>query len=275
MAARADRALLLRRFPYGDSSLVAHALTQRTGRVHVVAKGAYRTTSRYFGVLDLFDTLELEWDQRTGAELATLVAGSVAVRRKHVALDPGRYRAGLAILELADFAALPGQDAVSLFAACERALDALELEPIAPTLPLARFEMDYLEELGLAPSLATCAACGGRAPPLARTQPRAAFSAGAGGRLCARCAEEARASGRRVGTLPLEVLDDARTLADATTQASLERDRARLERLCDFLGRFVDYHLEARPRTQREFLSEPNRNAPPRATDDAAATDDP
>lgn len=275
MASRSDRALLLRRFPYGDSSLVAHAITAHRGRVHVVAKGAYRPTSRYYGVLDLFDTLELAWDERPRSELATLVAGSIAVRRKHVALDPRRYRAGLAILELADFAALPGQDATSLFAACERALDALEEEPAAPTLALARFEVDYLEDLGLAPSLATCAACGNEAPPLARVPPRAAFSAGAGGRLCAGCADEARASGRRVGTLPVEVLDDARTIAEAATVAGLASDAARLERLCDFLGRFVDYHLEARPRTQREFLAQPNRNAPHRAAHEGSGTDDP
>ncbi len=154
------------------------------------------------------------------------------------------------------------------------------------------WELELLEHLGLSPSLERCAACGGpagavallpaqsaaadesaarpHAPPVARANPfraRAAFSAGAGGRLCARCAREARASGRRVGTLPIAVLDDARALwHDAARAPDLPRSAvlaaARLERVRDFVERFLDYHLETQPKSHRAFLSVPNRNAP-------------
>jgi recombinational DNA repair protein (RecF pathway) len=125
------------------------------------------------------------------------------------------------------------------------------------------FELGYLGVLGLAPSLETCAACGSEAPALAGTETarRASFSAGAGGRLCRRCAEEARASGRRVGTLPVETLDDARTILAEGPSAGDRLPSARVDRVRDFAGRFLDYHLEARPRTHRAFLSTPNRNA--------------
>jgi hypothetical protein len=99
--------------------------------------------------------------------------------------------------------------------------------------------------------------CGGAAP--ANTTGRAWFSAGAGGRLCARCAQAARASGRRVGTLPLAVLDDARSLLASTDddrQANWTSTRTDLVR--DFVGRFLDYHLKS----QRAFLAVKNRNAP-------------
>ena len=33
-------------------------------------------------------------------------------------------------------------------------------------------------------------------------------------------------------------------------------------RVRDFVERFLDYHLEARPRSHREFLAVPNRNSP-------------
>jgi recombinational DNA repair protein (RecF pathway) len=139
-----------------------------------------------------------------------------------------------------------------------------------------RFELAFLAHLGLAPALVECAACGGPAPPvLRRPEERAAFSAGAGGRLCRRCAEEARASGRRVGTLPVAVLEDGRRLAQAYATISPELrledqperkledqlDEQRVERVRDFVGRFLDFHLETRPRSQRAFLSVQNRNA--------------
>ncbi|MDB4538630.1 recombination protein O N-terminal domain-containing protein, partial [bacterium] len=53
--------LLLRRTPFGETSLVVHVLTPDHGRVELMAKGAHRPRSRFFGVLDWFDTLDLSW----------------------------------------------------------------------------------------------------------------------------------------------------------------------------------------------------------------------
>ena len=57
-----DHAVLLRRHPYGESSLVVHVLTREHGRVALLAKGAYRPTSRYFGVLDFGATRRFDLD---------------------------------------------------------------------------------------------------------------------------------------------------------------------------------------------------------------------
>lgn len=261
-----DRALCLRRHPWSESSLVVHALTRDHGRVHLLARGAYRPTSRYFAVLDLFDELELEWDHSARRELQTLRAGSIHTRRRLVRTDIERYRAGVTMLEFADIAARHDASDPRLFALVQAGLNEIEEPDARPFEALVRFELQFLEHLGLAPALLLCASCGSEAPPVVRSQrPRAAFSAGAGGRLCRRCAEEARASGRRVGTLPVGVLDDGRALSAPQARISPPLDAPRIERVRDFVGRFLDYHLETRPRSQRAFLSVPNRNAP-RAT---------
>ncbi len=259
-----DRALCLTRYPWSESSLVVHALTRTHGRVHFLARGAYRTTSRYFAVLDLFDELELEWDPSPRRELQNLRAGSIAVRRRSMRTDIAAFRAGVTVLELSDLAARHDKSDTGLFVLATSALDALERHDHSPATVLVRFELAFLAHLGLAPALVECAACGGPAPPvLRRPEERAAFSAGAGGRLCRRCAEEARASGRRVGTLPTAVLEDGQRLAqaDATISPGEQLEEQRVERVRDFVGRFLDYHLETRPRSQRAFLSVPNRNA--------------
>jgi recombinational DNA repair protein (RecF pathway) len=159
-----------------------------------------------------------------------------------------------------------------LFARTETALDALDAvgaEVESGAFPAARraeieqvrFELDYLAHLGFAPALDACAACGGPAPA---ERGRVPFSAGAGGRLCERCAAEGRARGLRVGTLPLATLEDARLLLAGTFPADARP--ARIVRARDWIERFLDYHLEARPRSHRAFLSVSNRNAPaPRA----------
>jgi len=260
MAIRSGRALILRRTPYGESSLVVQLLTEHAGRVHVLAKGAYRHTSRYFAVLDLFDTLDLEWSTSRSSDLGLLRAGAVGRRRRGLTRDLETYRAGLTGLELCELAARPGQGEGDLFRLLEELLDTLDAGPEAcpPALSLVVFELRFLQNLGLAPSLERCATCGGEASPVAAD--RAAFSASAGGRLCRSHAEEARAAGRRVGTMPLDVLDTATALLSGAPAPPTTHDLR--ERLRDFVGRFLDYHLETRPASHRRFLAAPNRNAP-------------
>jgi DNA repair protein RecO (recombination protein O) len=263
-----DRALLLKRFAFSESSLVAHLCTREHGRIHVLAKGAYRPTSRYFAVLDFLDTLEVEWQHDPKRELGTLRSGSVVLRRHRIPEEGERWSAAGTMLELADLASRPGHPDPELYELLERGLAGLDSGAAGSAGILAAFELGYLAVLGLAPSLEGCAACGGEAPPLpghggpgAVAAPRASFSAGAGGRLCRRCAEEARASGRRVGTLPVETLDDARAFLAQGPSAGDRLPSGRVERVLDFAGRFLDYHLETRPRTHKVFLSTPNRNA--------------
>ena len=83
---------MLRRYRYAESSLVIHATTPLHGRVHLLAKGAYRPRSRYCGVLDLFDTLELEWRASRGSELGLLSAARIATRRRPLSANLERYR---------------------------------------------------------------------------------------------------------------------------------------------------------------------------------------
>jgi DNA repair protein RecO (recombination protein O) len=231
--------------------------------VHLLARGAYRTTSRYFAVLDLFDELELEWDASPRRELQILRAGTVLERRRAVRTSLEHYRAAVAALELADIAARHMALDPRLYVLTNAALLELEAPASRADWVLVRFELSFLEHLGLMPALENCAACGGEAPPIVRSPHlRAAFSAGAGGRLCRACADEARAAGRRVGTLPVKVLEDGRLLCAREARISASLDPRRVECVRDFVGRFLDYHLEARPKSQRAFLATPNRNAP-------------
>jgi DNA repair protein RecO len=260
MVVQSDRALVLKRTPFGESSLVAHVLTRTHGRVHVLAKGVFRPTSRYYAVLDCFDTLELAWDRAPRRELDLLRSGALVRRRRALTRDLERFRAGGAILELCELVALPSAPESELFALAEAHLEALVDERCVPELVRIAFELELLRVLGLSPALLECAACGRPAPAI--TRGRVAFSAGAGGRLCRRCAEEARRAGRRVGTLPIGVLDDARRLAAHELDLQTPLERTRCERLRDFIERFLAYHLEMQPKSQREFLAVANRNAP-------------
>lgn len=269
--------LILRRFAWGETSLVLQVLSRERGRVHLIAKGAYRPTSRYFAALDLFDTLELAWSEQRERELQALTSARILERRARLACDTARFRAAVSMLELASAGATEGHPERGLFDVLTGGLDALLAGDVPVDAASLSFELCFLAELGLSPALLECAACGRAAAVRSNTPgargarpsgPRSEFSAGAGGRLCAACARAARASGRRVGTLPLDVLELADRLARATPgdaarlrEAARGSDAAGLARTRDFVARFVEYHLEARPKSYRRLLATTQRNA--------------
>jgi len=93
MAEREDRALLLRRIPYGDSSLICHFLTERHGRMALMARGARRPKSGFRGALEPLYGLQIRWRPgRTG--MGTLLD----LQRGDALLPPERALQGLALL---------------------------------------------------------------------------------------------------------------------------------------------------------------------------------
>ncbi len=256
------QAILLRRTPFGESSLVVRLLTPEHGRVDLVAKGAYRTTSRFFAVLDWFHTLQIAFRPKPHG-LAPLQSASCEERRRHITDNRARYVAALTVLELCDVAAQPGSPEPRLFELATGCLDRLNEGAMPADLELLIFEAHFLELLGVAPALLHCASCG-KNPDTPQGADRVPFSAGAGGRLCPDCARDARRSGRRVGTLPIRVLEAAHSIP-STPRDLLACDLPEEDlvlRIRDLHGRYLDYHLESRLRSQQTFLETTHRNAP-------------
>jgi len=61
MAEQEDRALLLRRIPYSETSLICHLLTERYGRIAVMARGARRPKSAFRATLEPLHELQIGW----------------------------------------------------------------------------------------------------------------------------------------------------------------------------------------------------------------------
>jgi DNA repair protein RecO (recombination protein O) len=247
-----DRALVLRRYPFGESSLVVHLLTPGSGKVHVLAKGAFRPTSGYYAVFDWFDTLAVGWREQRASDLGVATRGRILARRRGLTATLPRYRAGLALLELLDLAAQPGRDESGLFGLAERWLDLLGSGATDPSVALVAFDLAFLENLGLAPALASCAACGGAVAAPRGKDGRIPFATGAGGCLCPRCGTEARSAGRRVESLPVNVVRIAASLAGADPEhlSRFRVDARALGQVRALVERFLDYHLETRPRSR-------------------------
>ena len=196
-----DGALLLRRTPYGESSLIVHVLTRSSGRVELIAKGAHRPKSRFCGVLDWFDTLSLEWTpSRVPGELGTLRTGQLVQRRR--AAGSRRLSRAQTMVEFVDLATRAGAVEQGTFELLERGLDALDRGASgagpAPALVLATFELRLLGSWGWNPP-SSAARCAENLRRLPTAQGRAALDPGRW-ETRPRHAAELHAQGVRVGT---------------------------------------------------------------------------
>ncbi len=96
MAAALDQALLLRRIPFRESSLVLHLLTREHGRIALLAKGARRSGSRMRPHLTQLAPLTIRWIGGTRG-MGTLTEAT----RGAELLPPTHHLQGLEILALA------------------------------------------------------------------------------------------------------------------------------------------------------------------------------
>lgn len=96
MAEIRDHALLLRRIPYSETSLICHFLTAEHGRISLMAKGARRAKSPFRAALAPLYPLSIAWRAgRTG--MGTLVD----IHRANALLEDSKILAGLELLSVA------------------------------------------------------------------------------------------------------------------------------------------------------------------------------
>ena len=218
-------AVVLRSIRFGEADRVLHLYTERRGRLGAVAKGVRRIRSRFGGRLEPLSRVQLILHEGRG-ELCTVTSADTvhaypALRERRESLERGT-QACEAVLRLFH-SEEPNQPVYNLLC---RQLALLDAEPDAATRAQAlSFRLKLLLAAGFVPELAACASCGER-------EHLGAFSAGAGGVVCASC---------EAGSFPLDdeahrflVAALARPLAEtpqASAAALRQADRAIAETL--------------------------------------------
>lgn len=155
-------AIVLRRWPYSETSLTLRVLTPDHGTLSMLGKGVNRLGSGSFAVLDTWALVELDYGGREEAELLTLYAAKLLDRHSGLERDPERLAAAAVLAEMAEDAAPSGQPAPEVFEWLRSALAALAAQPVGedPAGILVPALMRGLFLLGLDPVLEN----GGAAP---------------------------------------------------------------------------------------------------------------
>jgi DNA repair protein RecO (recombination protein O) len=175
--------VVLRSIRFGEAHRVLHLYTEDRGRIGAVAKGVRKVRSRFGGRLEPTGRVQLVLHEGRG-ELATITSAETvnahaALRERRGSLERATHACD-AVLRLFD-AAEPNRAAYNLL--CQELL-LLDGDPAAATRGQAlAFRLKLLLAAGFMPELAACASCGERAEAAELT----AFSASAGGVVCASC----------------------------------------------------------------------------------------
>ena len=242
MSRQRTSAIVLRRWPFSETSLTLRVLTPDHGTLGLLGKGVNRLVSGSFAVLDTWALVEIEYGGRDEAELLTLYSARLLQRHAGLERSPERLAAAAVLAEIAEDAAPPGQASPQVFAWLCDALRALAEQPEAkdPAVILVPALMRGLFLLGLEPVLSADAPTPGD---------RSWFSPETGGLVFApqRPHEHAR-------LLSASVLACLRRLAAAEETSTLtprelaDPDAEPWDESLTILVEFLHYHAERAPR---------------------------
>ena len=223
------RAVLLRSFPYSESSRVLRFYTDHLGQVGVMAKGVRAGSGKGGSGLETFAEGTLTLYVKSTRELQTLRDFAPTRPRRGLAADVRRF-GGASILAEIVLRHAGEEPHPALFDALGVGLD--RLDAAAPTEVVGALLVEgwrLVSVLGYRPNVEACVECG--ASP---GEAIARFDFAAGGIRCERCGVSA--SGPRLGPGARAQL---LALLEGRVPPDLERPRAHLRLLADF----VAYHL--------------------------------
>lgn len=236
------RAVLLRSYPYSETSRILRFLTPDHGVVSIMAKGVRQRSSRGAGTQEAFDDGDLTFHWRGDRDLHPLRDFQAERSRRTLARDFVRFAGASFIVELVLSHTL--QDAnPSLFTRVTSILDRI---CDAPADAVAGWIVSggwgVLAEYGFTPQLDRCVRCGTSMP----AEGIASFAAGEGGLVCPACA--GAGAGPRVGPRARRHLV---ALVEGSPPAPLRGEAAHL----GLVERYALHHLQAaRPFRSLESL---------------------
>ncbi len=230
MSLRSTSAVLLRSYPYSESSRILRFYTEELGVVGVLARGVRKSGGRRGGNLSTFCQGTLSLHHRENRDLQTFREFAPSKPRRGLAQHPLRL-AGASVLAELVLQHAEGEGNPPLFWNLSRGLDGVESEPMELLLPRLLMEIwNLVRELGYEPILDRCVECG---RPLEGGEVFR-FDLPAGGLRCRDCQE--RAQGPRLG--PRARLQLA-GLLQGDLRETLMRPRAHLR----LAGDFITYHI--------------------------------
>jgi DNA repair protein RecO (recombination protein O) len=245
-------AIVLRIYPWSETSLIAHLYTREFGKISVLAKGARRPKSPFEAALDLLSLCRIVFIPKASDALSILTEAKLTRRLRAGTNGLLRLYAAYYFAELLDQGLDEGTRQPELFEFVDQSLKDLEDDAICLKSVVLRFEMQLLRMTGHSPTLRMCAVCGEQTAE----QDWVLFAAVAGGITCPGC----RRGMTNLLRVPRSVVETAARFADENWQqidvhADLTENNAALRKMIE---RFIVVQYDRTLRLHR-YLEELGR----------------
>jgi DNA repair protein RecO (recombination protein O) len=244
-------AVLIRRMTHGDYDLIATFLSEKNGKITLIAKNAKKSQKRFAGILEPFSRLQLVCSFSRGRSLGVLQEASVEspfpeIRGNISKTAYASYWGEIIHIWCEEGKAQP--ELFELFSYCLHLLDAGEISDAFASII---FQMRFLFLSGLAPHLASCAGCRKKLDVLAAE--RLIFELAKGGLVCQGCSSFHSAGHAVTRGLVKQLLWIQENELEKLKR--LKFNMSTIDEGLKVLEAFVPYHLGKTPKSLRFLKS--------------------
>ena len=229
MAIVRTKAILLKNYPFGESSEIAILLTEKLGKVKIAVKGSRRLKSSTRAKIIPYAISDLVIYVHPKKEVYNIKeAHLIKVFKRATDMEFQKIVSG--VLNIIDNYVYEGPGGERIFRLLQNFLEILDVSKNGKVLQFS-FILKFLKIIGLSPILRRCVVCG-------REEELGFFSATFGGVLCSNCAKELDShivinEGFRKALIFLEEKDFEH----------VSRFRTDMEKIGRVLKEYLEYHL--------------------------------
>ena len=146
-------AIVLKSFPYGESSLIARCFSEKNGKVSLMIKGARRIKSSKASYFQPLNYIDIIYNYKLNRELHVISKVSYKKYWSKILEDLYKVSLAISILELTDKTLSDNDPHPSLFLVLKEVLSAYNNTLIDPKVLFWFYECALLNNLGFQPNL--------------------------------------------------------------------------------------------------------------------------
>ena len=155
----ATNAIVLKRIPYGDTSVICRMFTEEMGKVSILAKGAWRPKNASGPILEPINHIHIQFYNKNTRDIQILKDAGFIQQFPSLRNSLGRIILAFAIVEIIDKSTLESNPYPILYRLGWRALDKLNDKNQNQWVVFAFFLYQLALRLGFMPNLSSCSQC--------------------------------------------------------------------------------------------------------------------
>jgi len=155
----ATNAIVLKRIPYGDTSVICRVFTEKMGKVSILAKGAWKPKNAAGPVLEPINHIHIQFYHKNTRNIQILKETGFVQQFSALRNNLCRIILALAVVEIIDKSLFDSNPSPILYRLVWRVLDKLNDENQNFWFVFSFFLYQLLLQLGFMPDLKNCSKC--------------------------------------------------------------------------------------------------------------------